>query len=391
MLRCAQIAAKANVRIVIAPQEFKGSLSADEAAAVMVEGAKRALPEASLEAVPMADGGPGTAAAVLSSVGGRTVRSVVRGPLGRPVQADWGLLDDSGAVIEMAAAAGLWRLSDEERDPRIASTFGVGELVGAALDRGCRRLLVGLGGSGTNDGGAGMAQALGVRFLDAGDRELPPGGAALAGLERIDASGLDARVTAVEVVAAADVTNPLCGPEGASLVYAAQKGATPEMAQELERALERYAEVVARDLGVPVASAPGAGAAGGLGAGFIAFLGAQVRPGVEVVAEAVRLRERLRGADLVLTGEGRLDGQTSYGKTVAGVARIAASKGVPVIAVVGSLGEGWEAVLSMGVGGVESLVRSGMSEAEALSRAAELLASASERAVRGWLRTKEIA
>lgn len=378
------------MRIVVAPQEFKGSLSAEEAAAAMAQGVRRALPGASVEAVPMADGGPGTVAAVLSAVGGRVVRTAVSDPLGRAVEAEWGLLEGGGAAIETAAAAGLWRLSEDERDPRVASTFGVGELIRAALDSGCRRLLVGLGGSATNDGGAGMAQALGVRFLDALGRELPPGGAALAGLERIDSSGLDGRVAGAEVVAAADVTNPLCGPEGASLVYAAQKGATREVAQELERALARYAEIVARDVGVSVADAPGAGSAGGLGAGLIAFLGAAVRPGVEVVAEAVHLRERLRGADLVLTGEGRLDAQTSYGKTVAGVARMAAREGVPAIAVVGALGEGWEAVLSMGLEGVEPVPRSGMDEGEALSRAAELLAAASERAVRGWLRAREV-
>lgn len=388
---CATMPPDREVRIVVAPQEFKGSLSAEEAAAAMCEGARRALPGASVEVVPMADGGPGTVAAVLSAVGGHVVRSSVSDPLGRPAEAEWGRLEGGGAVIEMAAAAGLWRLSEGERDPRVASTFGVGELIRAALDSGCRRLLVGLGGSATNDGGAGMAQALGVRFLDARGRELPAGGAALAGLERIDTSGLDGGVVGVEVAAAADVTNPLCGPEGASLVYAPQKGATPEVARELERALARYAEVVARDVGVPVADAPGAGSAGGLGAGLIAFLGAEVRPGVEVVAEVVRLRERLRGAALVLTGEGRLDAQTSYGKTVAGVARIAAREGVPAIAVVGSLGEGWEAVLSMGVEAVEPVLGPGTDEGEALSRAVELLAAASERAVRGWLRAREIA
>ncbi len=379
------------MRIVIAPQEFKGSLAASQVAAAMADGARRTLPEAKLETVPMADGGPDTVAAVVEASGGQTVTATVQDSLRRLVEAQWGIVETQTAVIEMAAAAGLWRLVEEERDPRVTSTYGVGQLVLAALDAGCRRLIIGLGGSATNDGGAGMAAALGARFLDADDNELALGGAALARLERIDASGLDARLRECEVIAATDVTNPLCGPEGASLVYGPQKGAGPEAARELDAALRRYAEIVERDVGVQVLDTAGAGAAGGLGAGLIAFLGARIEPGVEVVAGTVRLRERLRGASLVLTGEGRLDGQTSYGKTVAGVARIAAAEGVPVIVVVGSLGPGWEGVLSLGVEGVEPIVpRSGTLE-EAMARPAELLAATTTRAVNGWLRIRAIA
>lgn len=387
------------MRIVIAPQEFKGTLSAFEAAAAMAEGARSALPEAELETVPMADGGPGTVEAVVAAEEGRTVRTTIRDPLGRPVEAHWGIIGGRTAVIEMAAAAGLSLLTADERDARVASTYGVGELVLAALDAGCRRLIIGQGGSATNDGGAGMAQALGVRLLDADGGELPPGGAALARLERIDACRLDPRLPRCEVIAATDVTNPLCGPEGASLVYGPQKGADPQAARELEAALRGYAEIVERDAGVPVLEVPGAGAAGGLGAGLIAFLGARIEPGVEVVAEVVRLGERLRPADrsaglrasLVLTGEGRLDGQTGYGKTVAGVARIAAAEGVPVIAVVGSLGSGWERLLAMGVEGVEAIVPSLAGPEEAMERPAELLAVAAGRAVNGWLKMRAIA
>jgi glycerate kinase len=378
------------MKIVIAPQEFKGSLSASEAAAAMAEGARSALPEAELHTVPMADGGPGTVAAVVAAAKGQTVTAIVQDPLGRPVDAQWGIVGGKTAVIEMAAAAGLWRLAIVERDPRIASTYGVGELVLVALEA-CSRLIIGQGGSATNDGGAGMAQALGVRFLDGNGDELPPGGAALARLERIDASGLDRRLRRCEVTAATDVTNPLCGPEGASLVYGPQKGAGAEAARELDAALRRYAEVVERELAVPVLDVPGAGAAGGLGAGLIAFLGARIEPGVEVVAEVVRLRERVRGADLVLTGEGRLDGQTGYGKTVAGVARIAAVEGVSVIAVAGSLGRGWERVLAMGVEGVEAIVPWLATQEEAMERPAALLAAAAGRAVNGWLRMRAIA
>ncbi len=379
------------MRIVIAPQEFKGSLTASQAAAAMAEGARQALPEADLEAVPMADGGPGTVEAVVAATGGRAVTTTVRDPLGRPVAARWGIIEGKTAVIEMAAAAGLWRLDSEQRDPRVTCTYGVGELVLAALEAGCKRLIIGQGGSATNDGGAGMARALGVRFLDGEGGEVPPGGAALARVERIDVSGLDSRVRRCEVIAATDVTNPLCGPEGASLVYGPQKGASAAAARELDAALRRYAEIVERDAGVPVLDAAGAGAAGGLGGGLIAFLGARVEPGVEVVAGIVRLRESLRGADLVLAGEGCLDGQTGYGKTVAGVARIAAAEGVPVIVVAGSLGRGWERILAMGVEGVDAIVPGTGTLEEAMARPAEMLAATVGRAVQGWLRMRTVA
>lgn len=335
------------MRIVIAPQEYKGTLTASQAAAAMADGARRALPTAELTIIPLADGGPGTVEAIVGARGGSIRTAMVRGPVGLPVKAAWGLLDNNEAVIEMAAAAGLVIVPEAERDPRTASSYGVGELVRAALDAGATEIIVGLGGSATNDGGAGMAQALGARLLDADGHDLPPGGAALAGLNRIDISGLDPRLAAVNVLGATDVRNPLCGPEGASLVYGPQKGATPTIARELDAALRHYAEVIERDLGVSVAEVPGAGAAGGLGAGLIAFLHASIRPGIDVIAEAVRLPERIRGAGLVLTGEGRLDAQTAFGKTVAGVARIAAAEGVPVIAVPGSLGEGWESVRAL--------------------------------------------
>ena len=393
------------MRIVIAPQEFKGSLTASQAAAAMAEGARRALPEAKLETVPMADGGPGTVEAVVEASGGQIATATVQDPLGRPVAAQWGIVEGQTAVpvrhgvIEMAAAAGLWRLAEEERDPCVTSTYGVGQLALAALDAGCQRLIIGLGGSATNDGGAGMAAALGVRFLDAEDNELPLGGAALARLERIDASGLDPRLRECEVTAATDVTNPLCGPEGASLMYGPQKGTSPEAAGELDAALRHYGETIERDVGIQVLGVPGAGAAGGLGASLIAFLEARIEPGVEVVARTVRLRERLRGADpsvglragLLLTGEGRLDGQTGYGKTVAGVARIARAEGVPVIVVAGSLGPGWERVLELGVEGIEPIVpRSGTLD-EVMARPAEMLATTAARAVNGWLRIRAIA
>jgi glycerate kinase len=334
------------MRIVVAPQEYKGTLTAEEAAAAIATGVKQVYPEAEVDQVPMADGGPGTVRAVVRAIGGEPRTTDVRGPINSRVDADWGLLSDGTAVIEMAAAAGLVLVPEEQRNPGIATTYGVGELIRAALDADAKRIIVGLGGSATNDGGAGMAQALGVRLLDANGQEIATGGQALAQLARIDVLDLDERLDNCIVLGATDVKNPLTGPAGASLVYGPQKGATPEVARELDEALANYAEVIRRDLLVEV-DVPGAGAAGGLGAGLIAFLGADLRPGFELVAEIVRLRERIRGADLVITGEGRLDGQTQYGKTVAGVARMAAEEGVPVIAVPGSFGEGWETIRSL--------------------------------------------
>jgi glycerate kinase len=335
------------MRIVVAPQEYKGTLTAEEAGATIAEGVWRAIPAAEVDQVPLADGGPGTVRAIVRAAGGELRKNRVCGPLGAPVEAEWGLLLDGTAVIEMAAAAGLVLVPESQRDPRITTTLGVGELILASVDAGAVKIIVGLGGSATNDGGAGMAQAIGVRLLDAEGRELPPGGLPLAHLEHIDSSGRDSRMSAFPVLCATDVRNPLVGPEGASLVYGPQKGATPETAQALDDALSRYSDVIERDLGVRVRDVAGAGAAGGLGAGLIAFLNAEIRPGFDLIAEVVRLRERIRGADLVITGEGRLDGQTQYGKTVAGVARLASEESVPVIAVPGALGEGWESVQAL--------------------------------------------
>lgn len=377
------------MRILVAPQEFKGTLTAGEAAEAMAEGARHALPEATVDVVPLSDGGPGLIAVISATLGGRRQPARVMDPLGRVIETFWLQLDDGTAVIESAAAAGLALLSDEERDPRVTTSYGVGQLLLAALDAGCERLIVGLGGSATNDGGAGMASALGARFLDAAGEPLPPGGAALADLDRIDVTGLDARLRAASVVAATDVTNPLCGPDGASLVYAPQKGASADVARQLDAALSRYAEIVEREVGVPVLERPGAGAAGGLGAGLITFAGAEVRPGFDVVAEVIRLRERIRRADLLLTGEGSLDRQTAYGKAVAGAARLAKELGVPALVVAGRLAPGWEAVLPL-VDGVEPVVGGAATEAQSLTRPAEMLALTTERALTGWVRMRAI-
>jgi len=334
------------MRIIVAPQEFKGTLTAHEAAEAMAIGVKRALPNAEVETIPLSDGGPGLVDLILASTGGRRMQAPVEDPLGRLIDAAWALLDDETAVIESAAAAGLVLLREEERDPAITSTFGVGQIMLAALEAGCRRMILGIGGSATNDGGAGMAAALGVRLLDVEGRGLPPGGAALAAIDRIDVARLEPRLRDVDVVAATDVTNPLCGPEGASLIYGPQKGASPHLARQLDAALHHYAAIVERDVGVAVLDRPGSGAAGGLGAGLIGFARAEVRPGFDVVAEVTGLRKRLIGADLVITGEGRLDGQTHYGKAVLGVAKMAKECRVPVLVVPGMLAPGWDTVLA---------------------------------------------
>ncbi|HEY8496533.1 MAG TPA: glycerate kinase [Limnochordales bacterium] len=365
---------------MIAPDSFKGSLPAEAVARALAAGWRQAWPDALIDVVPVADGGEGTVDALVRATGGEFKDAVVTGPLGEPVTARFGILGDGRtAVIEMAAASGLPLVPHDRRDPRRTTTRGTGELILKALDAGCRRIIVGLGGSATNDGGAGLAQALGVRLLDANGRELPPGGAALARLARIDATGLDPRVRDTEFVVACDVDNPLCGPRGASHVFGPQKGATPAMVEELDRALAHYAEVIRRDVGVDVADKPGAGAAGGLGAGLMAFCRAVLRPGAGIVLEAVGLERYVREADLVITGEGRLDGQSARGKAPVAVARLAKHWGKPVIAVAGSLGPDVEQLYAEGIDACIAITPGPMALSEAIDRAEELLEACGRR------------
>jgi glycerate kinase len=366
------------MRIVVAPQEFKGSLTAVQGARAIADGLRGALPDAELALVPMADGGPGTVEAVVVAKGGRWQKTGVRGPLGAPVEAAWGIVDDDTAVIEMAAASGLVLVPEGERDPRIASTYGTGQIIAAALAAGCRRLIVGMGGSATNDGGAGVAQALGAHLLDDAGQDLPPGGAALARLARIDVSGLDRRLRQARLFAATDVFNPLCGPQGASAVYGPQKGATPDMVCELDAALAHYAAVIERDLGVRVLDAAGAGAAGGLGAGLVAFLGAEIVPGAKLVAETLGLERRIAGAGLVITGEGRLDSQTGFGKAPWEVVRLARQAGVPVIAIAGAVRDDCGPELLDAFDAVATILPPGVPPQEAMARGGELLAAVAE-------------
>jgi glycerate 2-kinase len=379
------------MRIVIAPNAFKGSLSALDAAEAIAEGVRVAAPDADIALVPIADGGDGTVDALVAATRGEHRTLGVRGPLGDPVDADYGLIDSgSTAVIEMAKAAGLALVPPGKRDPRITTTYGVGELLQHAYDAGARHLIVGIGGSATNDGGAGMAQALGYHLLDENGHELPPGGLALSRLARIHVGGVHANWKEAEVDVACDVTNPLTGPSGASAVYGPQKGATPEMVAELDAALQDFAQIIRRDLGVDVERLPGAGAAGGLGAGLVAFTGARLRPGAEMVMEALRLDERLASAQLVITGEGRLDSQTArFGKGPAAVARHARQAGIPVLALGGSIAD--EAELRLLFDGLEATVVEPGTIDEAIAQARPLLVRASTRLMRLLLTGRRLA
>ncbi|MDR7869067.1 MAG: glycerate kinase [Sporomusaceae bacterium] len=371
------------MRIVVAPDSFKGSLSAVAVAKAMEAGILSVFPAAEVKKVPIADGGEGTVEALVLATGGCVVTEKVTDPLGDVVEANWGLLGDGEtAVIEMAAASGLTLVPKERRNPRVTTTYGTGQLVKAALDRGIRKLVIGIGGSATNDGGTGLARALGVRFLDAGGRDLAEGGAALAGLASIDMTGLDPRLAETQIMVACDVDNPLCGPRGATAVYGPQKGATPDMVVELDAALANYAAVAKAATGKDVAVSPGAGAAGGLGAGLMFFTAAALRPGVEIVLEATGFAALVRDATLVITGEGNTDFQTAHGKAPVGVARVAKKFGVPAVCLSGGLGKGCDAVLEQGIDGLMSVVPQPMALEECMCSAAELIEAATARLCR---------
>lgn len=328
-------------KFLLAPDSFKGSLTAAEAADAMAAAIRQVQPDAEMILMPLADGGEGTVEALVLATGGRRQTAVVTGPLGEPVEASFGLLGPNSetAVVEMAAVAGLLLVPPDRRDPRHTTTYGVGELLRAAANSGVRRIVIGLGGSATNDGGAGAMQALGVRFLDAAGTSLPTPitGGDLARLFQIDAANL--RLPAVEFVIASDVTNPLLGPNGASAVYSPQKGADAAIVAELEVSLANYAAILRRDVGKDVADLPGAGAAGGLGAGLMVFLDARMQSGIDLVLDAAGFDEKAIGADWLLTGEGRIDAQTLHGKTISGVLNRCRQLGIPVIAFGGSVDE----------------------------------------------------
>lgn len=368
------------VKVVIAPDSFKESLAAAEVASAIARGWLQVFPDATCVLCPMADGGEGTVDAVLAACRGERRESRVQGPLGTAVLAHWGwLAEENCAVLEMAAASGLHLVPPDQRDATRTSSYGTGELIRTALDAGARRIILGLGGSATNDGGAGLLQALGVRLLDTAGHDLGPGGLALAGLSRIDTSALDPRLQDTELLIAADVDNPLCGPRGASRVFGPQKGADPQQVEQLDAALEHYARLVAATLGEDHSRHPGVGAAGGLGFAARAFLHAGFRPGIELVAELSGLADAVEGADLVITGEGRLDSQSLHGKTPVGVARTARAAGVPVLALAGSLGEDYQALYAAGIDAAFALSPGPQSLEQAMtSTAAELQARAGD-------------
>ena len=371
------------IKVIIAPQEFKGALSALAAAEAIERGVKAASPEAETVLVPVADGGDGTLDALVDGSGGEVFRSVVTGPLGQPLEARWGVMGDGQtAVIEMALASGLALVPPQRRNPGITTTRGTGEIIVEALARGFSRIVVGLGGSATNDGGAGMASALGVSFLDAEDHTLPDGGAALARLAKVDISKLNPKLAHTSVTGATDVTNPLCGPTGATAIYGPQKGASPEMLEELEAALINYNRVLRQDLGTDVGERPGAGAAGGLGAGLMAFAGAELQSGIDMVCDVVNFDAHLQGAGLVITGEGRADRSTIFNKAPVGVARRALAHGVPTLLLAGGLGPGHRELYQHGIAAMVCIADGPMSFHQSLSRTAQLLEGAAERALR---------
>ncbi len=371
------------MRILLAPDSFKHSLSARKVCIHLTKGIQRVYPDVEIISKPMADGGEGTVESLVTSTKGRVNQASVHNPLMRKIRSFYGILGDGEtAVIEMSAASGIELINSRERNPWLTTTYGVGELIKLALDEGCRKFIIGIGGSATNDGGSGMLLALGARFYNESNEELLQGGGALRKLHRIDISGLDERLKESEFKVACDVTNPLVGPEGASFVYGPQKGADPDMAHELDKCLTNWGKKIKEFLNVEVLDLPGAGAAGGLGAALYAFLNAKLMPGFEIISSAAKLKEEVQQVDLVITGEGKLDYQTQFGKTPYGVMEIAKIYNKPVIAVAGTLGENYQDLYNKGFSVITSILDKPMSLEEALSNTSEMLADTGERIMR---------
>jgi len=370
------------MKIIVAPDSFKGSLTSMQAAEAIERGIKKAAltskENVEIIKVPMADGGEGTVEAIISAVGGKIIQTKVFDPLGRKIDSFFGVLPDNTAVIEMAAASGLNLLTVEERNPMKTTSYGTGQLIKEALDIGCKNIIIGIGGSATNDGGVGMAQALGVEFLDKEGKQIGFGGQELSKIYIIDISNLDIRVKNAKFTIASDVKNPLCGSEGASAIYGPQKGATPEMIKILDKNLDHLAKIIKRDLGKDIKDLPGAGAAGGLGAALMAFLDAQLRPGIEIVMELSNFKEKVKDADIIFTGEGSTDYQTKFGKVPFGVGQVARKYNKPVVCVSGSLLEGHEQLYEYGISAMFSILNKPMDLKEAMERGEELLYKTSE-------------
>ncbi|AEE13993.1 glycerate kinase [Thermodesulfobium narugense DSM 14796] len=370
-------------KIVIAPDSYKGCLSALEVSKAIESAFLEFYPKINIAKVPIADGGEGTVDALVTATNGKFMYSEVLDPLGQKIVAKWGILGDgSTAVIEMASASGLPLVPKEKRNPYITSTFGTGQLILSALDANCKKIVIGIGGSATNDGGAGMAKALGVKFYDTFGNELEEGGYALQKLAKIDISKIDPRIKNTEILVACDVDNPLCGPRGASAVYGPQKGATFDMVKELDVALSNFAKVAQEATGKDVRDIPGSGAAGGLGAGLILFTGASLIPGVKLVLEITNFDNIVKDADLVITGEGNTDFQTVFGKAPIGVAKAAKKYNIPVVCISGGLSEGYESVYESGIDAIISISTGPLSLEECMLNGSNLLKSATKRLIR---------
>jgi glycerate kinase len=371
------------MKIIIAPDSFKGSLSALDVCKNIEKGIRKVFANAEIISVPMADGGEGTVQSLVDATGGKLINIKVKGPLLSSVDAFYGILGDGAtAVIEMAAASGITLLTKEERNPMKTTTYGTGEIIKHALDMGCKNFIIGIGGSATNDGGAGMLNALGVKLLDENGDEIGFGGGNLYKLQTIDISEIDSRIKLCNIIAACDVDNPLCGERGASNIFGAQKGADENMIITLDKNLSHYADMVEKYLGVLIKDYPGSGAAGGLGGGLLAFLNAKLLPGINIVIETTALEEKIKDADLVLTGEGIIDYQTQYGKTPYGVAKLAKKYNIPVIAIAGGIGNDAEDLYSKVFDSIFSIVDKPMALEEAMKNSELLLQKTAERIMR---------
>lgn len=370
------------MKIVIAPDSFKGSLTALEVANAMEEGLRKYNKNFIIEKIPMADGGEGTVESLVSLTNGEIITVEVKDPLMRGIKGFYGLLGDKKtAVIEMAAASGLPLLKENERNPLIASTYGTGQLIKDSLDRGCKSFIIGIGGSATNDGGTGMLKALGVKFLNKANKELQDGAVELDQLYKIDMTNFDKRIFECDIKVACDVENPLCGENGASFIFGAQKGADKQMMKVLDGKLQHYGKILENTFDMSVINVPGAGAAGGMGAAFIAVIQAKLERGIDIVIRESKLSEKLKDSDLVFTGEGKIDYQTKFGKTPFGVASEAKKKNIPVIALAGSIGEGTESLYEVGFDGIFSIIDKPMELDEAIKNGSELVKEAAYRII----------
>ena len=370
------------MRVLIASDSFKGSLGSLEVADMIEKGIRNVYNDAHVDKVAVADGGEGTVSAFTHNLGGEYIYTAVKGPLGETVRARYGIISGNTAVIEMAEASGLCLVPEDKRNPLLTSTYGTGELIIDALSKGCRDIIIGIGGSATNDGGAGMAAALGVKFLGKGGEFFLPTGGSLCDISSISMDGINPDISSARITAACDVDIPLCGPNGASRVFAPQKGATPEMVEILDKNLQNYASIIKKDIGMDIADTPGAGAAGGLGAGLMVFCGALFKNGIDLLLDMADIDEKIKLCDIVITGEGRIDGQTAMGKAPCGIAKRAKLLGKPVFAVAGQIGDGAQMVYERGIDSVVSIVPGPMSLNEALKSSPGLIEDASERLFR---------